>query len=224
MNVPSLKQKKGWRKAPSHIAAVASTAKAQHYRYSAVASLSLPHCPAVPVNTHTYTENGSQIKSLLEDCLVSPRLLWKPELRSCLPHTLSQKASPSPGSTFWTCTVYQPMQLFFPKRATFQLPVYGLPWLLKHTGRGNWGTLPQLSSPLRHSPAVLLPMPAPGTSPETTFSKTVSNFSTAVSQTQLKFKIFINCMKSLKYRFVTVNMKLLAERTKIFPRPNAELI
>lgn len=41
---------------------------------------------------------------------------------------------------------------------------------------------------------------------------------------QLKFKIFINCVKSLKYRFVTVNMKLLAERTKIFSRPNTELI
>lgn len=41
---------------------------------------------------------------------------------------------------------------------------------------------------------------------------------------QLKFKIFTNCVKSLKYRFVTVNMELLTERTKIFLRPNTELI
>lgn len=170
MSVPSPKQ----RKAPSHVAAVASTAKAQHHRYRAAARSSTAQ---LFQSTGTHTEKLQPYEVPVSILLGDPRLLWQPELRSCLPDTLLQRASPSPGSTSWTCTAQAAV---LPRKSHFQPPALGLPWLQMHTGRRT--VVPCLSSlTMETPPAELLPTPAAGPAPETTFSKAVSNFSTAVS-------------------------------------------
>lgn len=149
MSAASPKQKKGWRRAPPTLLLLPALPK--HSITDAVLQLHQVFPTAqVFQPTETHTENAANEVPV---SLLSPRLLWKPELRSCLPDTLPQRAFS--WASILNLHSLPAHAAVFPKKSHFPL---GSPWLLKLTGRGT--VVPCLSSAQqRHSPAALLPAP-----------------------------------------------------------------